>query len=896
MSIEYKAKEPAVVTSFSIEGQNPNPYLDEARAYAQLLLQQVIFRRQVEAFGAIIETEGGSVGDPVDLFSSLDAAHILKRRSGVEDLQSRRLVDDVEMTLLGILDSDGMISTASRLSDFLVLLTRIVRMDHRALCLYLIGHNLSTSCSRQFVVDGGFKILKRWVKQAEDEDNVEELRTIVILCKQLPFDKMAAKETQIGKDIKKLLKYKSPTHDVETLHAEIKDLITTWTLAAGRPDSPPVSESTACSSAISTIVATLGQRIFEERGPPKVHVPPLVAMAPVMELSAATDSSATNESKNSISEPAPPAAPRAAADKKAAAGGGEAPPKAAAPVAKAAPKSSMQAQIAANAAKKSAAVVTGAASATAAAATAAATAAAATAANVGSSASASSDVAAPVAPSAAPVATAATAATTTATASRASKAAATSKIDMAEQARKAAAQKQAAEELAAEHQAAALSSRLLTVEPGPSILKRKSDADGAPPPSKRARLDVKFADDAGKELCEVQFFEVDSFKRSTQGEKSKKTHKEMMKRERLLEKNDLLSKNRNSMQRTTDWTLPLALVLSLEIKENSHVEVHSSEKEEQEKRIVHKLEARYMDESLIPADPDDPAGNVGDDEVVEVQVIALKWDTEGDNVQSHASKVSTFSPSELFLFLLLTFPEPHPQPPALQTEPLVHSFYSALPACLHNLEPELLQVLVRDESQIMSLLHDDGSVNAARVALLRQQVSLSKMVPVQPSMPVPPMLPVPPPQLMQQQQHQQHQHMPMGMMPQPPMPPQPMAGHPMFSQPPGVPQMPPIGMGFLPPGVHMGQPPFPHGQPPAVPGFGNQHVFVAPPMMQQQQQQQPPPPPPNTHQQQKQPLQPPRGSKSQPCKFYNSPGGCHFGDLCQFGHNSAGTTTRGGRR
>ena len=260
---------------------------------------------------------------------------------------------------------------------------------------------------------------------------------------------------------------------------------------------------------------------------------------------------------------------------------------------------------------------------------------------------------------------------------------------MAEQARKAAAQKQAAEELAAEHQAAALSSRLLTVEPGPSILKRKSDADGAPPPSKRARLDVKFADDAGKELCEVQFFEVDSFKRSTQGEKSKKTHKEMMKRERLLEKNDLLSKNRNSMQRTTDWTLPLALVLSLEIKENSHVEVHSCEKEEQEKRIVHKLEARYMDESLIPADPDDPAGNVGDDEVVEVQVIALKWDTEGDNVQSHASKVSTFSPSELFLFLLLTFPSPtpHSRPsPSFtpSTLPCPHACTTSSPSCCRS--------------------------------------------------------------------------------------------------------------------------------------------------------------------------------------------------------------------
>jgi hypothetical protein len=132
------------------------------------------------------------------------------------------------------------------------------------------------------------------------------------------------------------------------------------------------------------------------------------------------------------------------------------------------------------------------------------------------------------------------------------------------------------------------------------------------------------------------------------------------------------------------------------------------------------------------ADPDDPAGNVGDDEVVDVQVIALKWDTEGDNVQSHASKVSTFSPSELFLFLLLTFPEPHPHPPALQTEPLVHSFYSALPACLHNLEPELLQVLVQDESQILGLINDDGTVNQQRVHMLRQHLYAARQAAVMP--------------------------------------------------------------------------------------------------------------------------------------------------------------------
>ena len=48
----------------------------------------------------------------------------------------------------------------------MVLMTRAMTMDQRALCLYLIENCLTDSCQKQFILDGGYRILKTWLRNA----------------------------------------------------------------------------------------------------------------------------------------------------------------------------------------------------------------------------------------------------------------------------------------------------------------------------------------------------------------------------------------------------------------------------------------------------------------------------------------------------------------------------------------------------------------------------------------------------------------------------------------------------------------------------------------------------------------------------------------------------------
>eukprot|EP01038_Epipyxis_sp_PR26KG_P013376 gene13376-17936_t len=159
---------------------------------------------------------------------------ILKRRIVSEDMKfNKRHLENEEIILLSLLDDEtGSISSASSLTQLMVLMTRITKIDHRALCIHILLNNITKSCENLFVRNGGYRLLKRWLIAAEDDDGVEELKMIVKLCKKLPFDVKAIKETEIGKVIKKLLKYKHDTLNTSSLTEEIKGLMAHWTAKA----------------------------------------------------------------------------------------------------------------------------------------------------------------------------------------------------------------------------------------------------------------------------------------------------------------------------------------------------------------------------------------------------------------------------------------------------------------------------------------------------------------------------------------------------------------------------------------------------------------------------------------------------------------------------------------
>ena len=75
-----------------------------------------------------------------------------------------RCMENEEIAIVCLLDQDGNLSTQTCLDAFMVLMTRITRMDHRALCVEVLMNRLGKACEATFVVHGGFKILKRWIK------------------------------------------------------------------------------------------------------------------------------------------------------------------------------------------------------------------------------------------------------------------------------------------------------------------------------------------------------------------------------------------------------------------------------------------------------------------------------------------------------------------------------------------------------------------------------------------------------------------------------------------------------------------------------------------------------------------------------------------------------------
>mmetsp|Transcript_15275 Transcript_15275/g.25496 ORF Transcript_15275/g.25496 Transcript_15275/m.25496 type:complete len:885 (+) Transcript_15275:20-2674(+) len=115
---------------------------------------------------------------------------------------------------------------------------------------------------------------------------------------------------------------------------------------------------------------------------------------------------------------------------------------------------------------------------------------------------------------------------------------------------------------------------------------------------------VKWADQNGGLLREIRTIEVEKIKRSTAHYSSTR---DLSKRERQQEKEVHASKAEETMQKTTDWRTPKSLSLSIVVLDNIGAVAESAERETQERRLATVLEVRYLDDSLIPLEPDEAA-------------------------------------------------------------------------------------------------------------------------------------------------------------------------------------------------------------------------------------------------------------------------------------------------
>lgn len=174
---------------------------------------------------------------------------ILERRTLPEEFRGTRYLDDEEVMVSSLVDQNGHIS---RIFDFMVVLTRIEKVcsvtvyglsvvqsfecrcdlpqiDHRLFCLELIKNYLTKEQSLQFVENGGLRILRRWMKIAEDADNVDELSFLLGVCEKLPFVESAVRHAEIGKSIKRLSKHVSNSgRNANELHSTANRIMELW--------------------------------------------------------------------------------------------------------------------------------------------------------------------------------------------------------------------------------------------------------------------------------------------------------------------------------------------------------------------------------------------------------------------------------------------------------------------------------------------------------------------------------------------------------------------------------------------------------------------------------------------------------------------------------------------
>lgn len=138
--------------------------------------------------------------------------------------------------------------------------------------MYIATHKLTVECQKDFTKFGGLRMVKRWLKIAEDADNVAEMISLVRLCKSLPFDEASIREVAIGKVIKKLLKFQSPSGgDVAALHSEVESLMSLWRAKQQEANSRSVEDTEQLAQVpLTDMVVAVSERLLAQRGRPDV--------------------------------------------------------------------------------------------------------------------------------------------------------------------------------------------------------------------------------------------------------------------------------------------------------------------------------------------------------------------------------------------------------------------------------------------------------------------------------------------------------------------------------------------------------------------------------------------------------------------------------------------------
>lgn len=608
--VTENAKEAAPVTVARSPGGDI-PYLKEAKENSVMLyhrralqLNILKFQELVDKNIQLLQSNGTN-----ELESAVAAAEVLLKRKGSSSSSNddnARCTDDVELLLISLMDHEGKISLCSRISDLVVIMTRISQVEHKALVMFIIESKLSELCKKEFVSQDGFKLLKKWLEEARNDGCIEQMRNIIAICKILPFDSKAISNSGIGKFIKKdLSAFKSDdTVGMESLKNDVADIYKFWGAKAAEKEQQK-KKSTA-NGELPEIVQEISSHMLEVNGAPTVKEVVKVVAAPADKPTSKVE---IPEKTSSISNTSDDSAVKSGSDNTA--NGSIVPP---AKVVK--PVVSAQQSVGAATITSVAPVV----------------------------ATVSAVSSAPKPPTKNSVtailaANKAMGMTADNTQSKDTKAVADAekpkrKVDMAAEARKRAALLQAEQLIVTEP----LSLGIDTTDDQPkalvSILKRKRNdtaLNTAANDTKRVRKlgNIKWADENGGMLRHTLEFESESnFTKSTKEKKSDSV-RDKAKREAQSEKEAHNAHFRSAMNPNIEWKKPQKILLPRKILDYLEDAVlESTELEVQTKRVSREIEARYLDDSLIPPDPPHEAPTI----TISVEPLEqIPWEMPGDS-------------------------------------------------------------------------------------------------------------------------------------------------------------------------------------------------------------------------------------------------------------------------
>ena len=552
--------------------------------------------------------------------NTIAAAEALLKRKGVSSSDVNiRCTDDIELLLISLMDNDGKISMCSRISDLVVVMTRISQIDHKALVMFILEKKLTDLCKKEFVSQDGFKLLKKWLEEARNDGCIEQMRTIIAICKILPFDSKAISNSGIGKFIKKEVStFKSEdTMGLDLLKNDVADIYKFWGAKASERDQQ--KKKNTATGEIPEIVQEISSHMLEVKGAPLIKE--IVKVAPLNVDKPMSNAENLDKTSN-ITSTSEDSAVKAGSDNSTKTS--SVAPTNAAKVVK--PSTQQSTDTSTNT------IVTPA---------------------VTNVATVNSAPKPPTKNSVTAILAANKAMGMTSDAqikdSKADGDKPKRKVDMAAEARRRAALLQPEQSIVSEPLSLGLTDANDEPKPLVSILKRKridTALNTAVNDVKRVRKlgNIKWADENGGTLRHTLEFESESnFTKSTKDDKNKKSDsvRDKAKREAQSEKEIHNAHFRDAMNPNIEWKKPQKILLPRKILDYLEDTVlESTELDVQTKRVSREIEARYLDDSLIPPDPPHEAP------VITISTEPLEqipWEMPGDSAMEVDNSIPQYT-------------------------------------------------------------------------------------------------------------------------------------------------------------------------------------------------------------------------------------------------------------